>query len=452
MMVVAIGALIPALFPFASEAGPCDLTWNGDALAHFAQGRSSLLAVQLLDTHEKPFADLPGADVLAVAEAKNGIAKELGRSPRLIFCYSGEPNAFAMSTPSGEVVAVTLGLVAMLNGDRDMAAFVIGHEYAHLVLGHMASADRRRAILGAIGELAGAVLEAKTEAKTHMRGIGMEAGIVGSSLVSYKFDRDQERQADEAGFGYMLKGGFSPLGAIRLAEAMQRYGSSSGGLFFDDHPGWAERTARLQESIAQSPQAQAAVTRLGDRTALISASPPVPVYPMADAKTAYANGVAALNGHDQTAAAAWFRMAADQGYAAARNDLGVLYERGQGGLPKSDIEAAKQYQLSAEEGEPRAQANLGVMYVLGKGGLAKDPAKALKLFQLSAAQGYGPGQFNLGLMYELGEGGAPKDAETAATWYRKAAASGYSVARAKLTDLWARGAIKCPPVPRSCSS
>ena len=232
------GTVAIAICPTIARAGPCDLNWDGDALAHIAQGRNPLQEMSLLDTKQKVFASLRGEQILAISEAKAAIAKQLGRSPSLVFCYEGEPNAFATNTSSGEVVGVTLGLVATLNGDRDMAAFVIGHEYAHLVLGHIDAAEQRRAALSLLGELAGVFLEVKTQTKTNVQGIGMEVGRLGASLTSYKFDRDQEREADKAGFGYMVDAGFNPLGAVRLAETMQRYGAGGIGLFFDNHPGW----------------------------------------------------------------------------------------------------------------------------------------------------------------------------------------------------------------------
>ena len=263
-----VGSATIAICPVLAWAGPCDITWDGDALAHNAQGRNPALGMQLLDTNKNVFAQLTGAQILAISEAKNAISKQIGRSPSLIFCSDRAPNAFAMNTPNGDVVGITLGLATMMNGDRDMAAFVIGHEYAHLVRGHVASAARRTALLNVLGEMAGAFLEYKAATRTHVQGAGMQISVLGASLVSMKFDRDQEREADKFGFGYMVDAGFSPLGAIRLADLMQRQGAGGIGLFFDNHPGWPERAARFQAFIKESPAAQAMVARVRPRTSL----------------------------------------------------------------------------------------------------------------------------------------------------------------------------------------
>src|SRR5205807_7072361 len=121
-------------------------------------------------------------------------------------------------------------------------------------------------------EVAGVFLEVKAQTKTNIQGLGMNVGRLGANLISTKFDRNQERQADEAGFRYMVDAGFNPLGAVRLAEIMQRHGGGGIGLFFDNHPGWPERTARFQALIKASATAQAAIARTGSSTALASAS------------------------------------------------------------------------------------------------------------------------------------------------------------------------------------
>ena len=49
---------------------------------------------------------------------------------------------------------------------------------------------------------------------------------------------------------------------------------------------------------------------------------------------------------DYAQAASWFRKAAEQGYADAQNNLGVVYQFGQG-VPQDNIVAYALYNLSA---------------------------------------------------------------------------------------------------------
>ena len=60
---------------------------------------------------------------------------------------------------------------------------------------------------------------------------------------------------------------------------------------------------------------------------------------------------------DDTEAAKWFRLAADQGYAMAQNNLGSLYARGEG-VPKDYVQAYMWFALSAEQDNALAVDNL----------------------------------------------------------------------------------------------
>ena len=57
-----------------------------------------------------------------------------------------------------------------------------------------------------------------------------------------------------------------------------------------------------------------------------------------------------------------FAAAAENGDAAARNNLGMLYETG-AGVKRSEPEAARLYRIAAEAGVPLAQYNLAMLTV-----------------------------------------------------------------------------------------
>jgi TPR repeat protein len=59
-------------------------------------------------------------------------------------------------------------------------------------------------------------------------------------------------------------------------------------------------------------------------------------------------------------AAKWYQKAADQGNATAQNNLGVLYQNGQG-VEQSEEMAAKWYQKAADQGYAIAQNNLEML-------------------------------------------------------------------------------------------
>ena len=109
----------------------------------------------------------------------------------------------------------------------------------------------------------------------------------------------------------------------------------------------------------------------------------------------------------------WYAKAAEQGYANAQHNLGVMYERGRG-LAQDYKIAFKWYAKAAEQGYKIAQNNLGVMYDRGRG-VPKDYKLAFKWFTKAAEQGYADAQFELGEMYGLGRG-VPQDYIKAHMW------------------------------------
>jgi len=136
-------------------------------------------------------------------------------------------------------------------------------------------------------------------------------------------------------------------------------------------------------------------------------------------------GYEAYNDGDYATALKEWKPIAEQGYAFAQYNLGILYEYGNG-VPKDYAEAVKWYRLSAEQGYAISQYSLGLMYSNGYGVL-KDKAEAVKWWRLSAEQGYVYAQGILGIMYELGEG-VLKDNITAHMWYNIASGNGHKSA------------------------
>jgi len=96
------------------------------------------------------------------------------------------------------------------------------------------------------------------------------------------------------------------------------------------------------------------------------------------------------------------KAAAEQGDAVAQNNLGYMYDNGEG-VPENDAEAVKWYRKAADQGLVDAQYNLGLMYGNGEG-VPENDAEAIRLYRKAADQEYAKAQFNLGLMYDNGEG------------------------------------------------
>lgn len=75
----------------------------------------------------------------------------------------------------------------------------------------------------------------------------------------------------------------------------------------------------------------------------------------------------------------WLRKAAEQGNAAAQNNLGCCYDSGQG-VEQNYIEAVQWFMKAVEQGDAFAQCNLGFCYIEGHG-VERNLDKAKELFE-----------------------------------------------------------------------
>ena len=75
-----------------------------------------------------------------------------------------------------------------------------------------------------------------------------------------------------------------------------------------------------------------------------------------------------------------------------------MYRDGDG-VPEDDAEAVRLFRLAAEQGFALAQFNLGVMYANGEG-VPEDDVLAYMWFNVAAAQGYEGAQGNKDLLAE----------------------------------------------------
>jgi len=118
--------------------------------------------------------------------------------------------------------------------------------------------------------------------------------------------------------------------------------------------------------------------------------------------------------------------------------LGADFEKGFAAAQTGDFATAlREWTPLAEQGYAPAQFNLGLMYDKGEGVL-QDYNAAVAWYTLAAAQGNANAQFNLGLMYDKGEG-VLQDYKTAVKWYTLAAEQGYASAQTNLAILYAKG-------------
>lgn len=150
------------------------------------------------------------------------------------------PNAFQTVDANGRpIVAFTVGLIAQAR-NHDELAFVMGHEAAHHIAGHL-TRQRQAAQAGAsvFGELAS--LSGGGEQ------VVRNAQQLGAAVGARSFSKEFELEADALGTVITQKSGFNP---IRGAEFFTRI-PDPGNKFLGTHPPNAARIATVRRVARQ---------------------------------------------------------------------------------------------------------------------------------------------------------------------------------------------------------
>ena len=132
---------------------------------------------------------------------------------------------------------------------------------------------------------------------------------------------------------------------------------------------------------------------------------------------------------DYAEAGRWYKKGADAGEPIAMIDLGWLYETGHG-FARNCPEAVRLYETAVKAGVPAAMNNLGLLYLDGKC-VERDYAEAKRLFDQGVALGDDASMNSLGVLYDNGDG-VPRNGKLARQLFEKAAALGNHEAKLNL--------------------
>ncbi len=152
---------------------------------------------------------------------------------------SQQINAFCM--PGGKIAFYT-GILDKLRLSDDEVAMVMGHEMAHALREH-ARARMAKSEATNIGLRLGAQL-------LGLGNMGDLAANLGGQLLSLKFSRSDESDADLVGLELAARAGFDPQAAVTLWRKMGEATGNQGGLdFLSTHPSGPDRIRELQDNV-----------------------------------------------------------------------------------------------------------------------------------------------------------------------------------------------------------
>lgn len=188
-----------------------------------------------------------------VREIGHSLAAQARRKDEFNYEFSilndSTPNAWAL--PGGKIV-INRGLLVELDSEAELAA-VLGHEIVHADAAHGARAQSK-GMLTQLGTVASIVILGSTLETPAAREVALMVPQLGAQLLTRKYGRDAEREADQYGMRYMAEAGYDPEGAVDLQKTFLQLSESGdpdwlSGLFAS-HPPSRERLANNRETAA----------------------------------------------------------------------------------------------------------------------------------------------------------------------------------------------------------
>jgi predicted Zn-dependent protease len=182
----------------------------------------------------------------------NRILSEIGGTPynfRFYVVKSTDPNAFAI--PGGHIFLAS-GLIVMASSENEVAS-VVSHEIGHIKARHIAKRiekSKKLSLVTLAGILAGAIVGGKAA------GAIMTGSVATGQALALKYSREDEREADQLGFQYLIKAGYDGWGLVSFLRKLQRMRSLSPGApphYLSTHPGLEDRISYLMGRLRDYP-------------------------------------------------------------------------------------------------------------------------------------------------------------------------------------------------------
>jgi predicted Zn-dependent protease len=148
------------------------------------------------------------------------------------------PAINALCMPGGKIVVFT-GILDALRLTDDELAMVIGHEMAHALREHARARAAKTTLTNVTTLAIGLVIGGN---------VG-ELARQGGGLLSLKFNRDDERDADLIGMEIAARAGYDPQAGITLWKKMAQAAGSALPPFLSTHPSSEDRERRMRAAM-----------------------------------------------------------------------------------------------------------------------------------------------------------------------------------------------------------
>ncbi len=165
-------------------------------------------------------------------------------------------NAFCM--PGGKI-AFYLGILEQLQLSDDEVAMIMGHEMTHALREHARERlGKTMATRGAI-EVGAAIFG--------LGGLSRMAADMGGQLLTLKFGREDESEADLVGIELAARAGYDPRSGVTLWQKMAAASKGAPPQFISTHPSGPTRISDIEKNLPKVAGLYARAEKPGQRFA-----------------------------------------------------------------------------------------------------------------------------------------------------------------------------------------
>ena len=156
---------------------------------------------------------------------------------------SNQINAFCM--PGGKIVFYT-GILKTLQLSDDEVAMVMGHEIAHALREHARERMGKSTVTAGAARLGGALLSGWLGIDPRLTDTVAQQG---ANLLTLKFGREDESEADLVGMELAARAGFDPRAGVTLWQKMAAANKGAPPQWLSTHPSGNTRIAEIEANL-----------------------------------------------------------------------------------------------------------------------------------------------------------------------------------------------------------
>ena len=158
---------------------------------------------------------------------------------------SNQVNAFCM--PGGKI-AFYYGILKKLNLSDDEVAMVMGHEVAHALREHARERMGKSTATQGLTRIGGALVAGIFGIDPRITDMVAQQG---ANLLTLKFGREDESEADLIGMELGARAGFDPRSGVTLWEKMSANNQNAPPEWMSTHPSGSSRIQEMQANMAK---------------------------------------------------------------------------------------------------------------------------------------------------------------------------------------------------------